>query len=484
LAFVLFLAFAALVGNLSYIQIARSNALSDHPANRRLLVKEYAIQRGQIIAGGDIVAESTATPDRLKYLRRYPLKGLFGFLSGYYSVIYGRSQLESSFNDYLSGRKPFAFGPNLVDELLGRDLKGNSIVLTIDPALQRLAADKLGEQKGAVAAIDPTTGHVLALYSYPTYDPNPLSTHDLDGMRKAWERLNGDPNRPLIARATQERYPPGSTFKPVIAAAALESGLTPQTRFPNPAGGFPLPLTNRILKNFGGGACPGGASLTLADGLRVSCNATFAQTALRIGATALVRMAESFGLDRDLGSDIPLVRSCVKSATAGCAEPILDKPQTALTGIGQFGVRVSPLQMAIVAATIANGGRVPRPMLVKEVQDFNGAVVKRFSPSLSRPIFSAETAAALKKMMIDVVKFGTGTNARISGVEVGGKTGTAQTGVEGEFPHTWFISFAPRIAVAVIVEHGGDLGNEATGGRVSAPIARALMEYWVHRGTT
>ncbi|MCA1831854.1 MAG: peptidoglycan D,D-transpeptidase FtsI family protein [Actinomycetota bacterium] len=483
LAFVLLLAFAALLANLSYVQMARSHALSENPANRRLLVKEYAIQRGQIIAGDQTLAESIATTDNLKYVRRYPLKGLFGFITGYYSVVYGRSALESSFNDYLSGKRPFTFDTNLADELLGRDRKGNSLVLTIDPALQRIAAEKLGDQRGAVAAINPDTGAVLALYSYPTYDPNPLSTHDRSSMREAWERLNKNSSRPLIPRATQERYPPGSTFKPIIAAAALEAGLKPSTRFPNPSSGFHLPDTTRTLKNFGGGACRGGATISLADGLRVSCNSTFAQTALKIGAAAVIGMAEKFGLDRDLGFDVPLVQSCVvANPSGGCAQPVLDKPQTALTGIGQFGVRVTPLEMAIVAATVANGGRVPRPMLVKEVQDFNGAILKTFKPSLSRPIFSRETASTLKQMMINVVKTGTGTNAQIPGVEVGGKTGTAQTGVESEFPHTWFIAFAPHIAVAVIVEHGGDLGNEATGGKVSAPIARALIEYWVRHG--
>ncbi len=481
LAVVLFISFVALLTNLTYLQVARSKQLSEHPRNSRLLVKEYAIQRGQILAGSEVVAESTATDDRLKYLRRYPLKDLYAFLAGYYSVVYGRSQLEATFNDELAGKSPGSIGSNLVDELLGRDRKGNTLVLTIDPELQRLAAQKLGKQKGAVAAIDPETGAVLALYSYPSFDPNPLSSHDLGGMRKAWNKLNDDPNRPLIARATQERYPPGSTFKPIVAAAALEAGLRASTRFPNPRG-FRLPETDRILRNFGGGTCPGGSTISLADGLRVSCNSTFAQTALRVGDEKLVEMAEKFGLDKDIDFDIPLVDSCVKAdAQGGCATPNLDRPQTALTGIGQFGVRVTPLQMALVAGTIASGGRVPRPMLVKEVQDFNGNVIKSFDPVVSDPIYSAATAKTLRDMMISVVERGTGRNARIRGVDVGGKTGTAQTGVESEFPHTWFISFAPGIAVAVIVEHGGDLGNEATGGRVSAPIAHALMESWLKR---
>ncbi len=482
LALILGVAFAAIVGNLTYLQVARSTQLSNHPANRRLLIKEYSIQRGDIVVGKDLLARSVATEGRYKYLREYPAKGLYSFITGFYSFIYGRSGLESTYNDYLTGKLPAAFESSIVDELLGRPRRGHTLVLTLDQRLQSIAASKLGRQKGAVAAIDPTTGHVLALYAYPGYDPNPLSTHDLDGMRKAWTALNDDENKPLLSRATGERYPPGSTFKTVVVAAALEAGLSPETTFPNPSG-FRLPLTDRILRNFGGGACPGGGgSITLANGFRVSCNSTFAQAALRVGAEKLAKMAGRFGLDRDLGFDLPLTRSCVKaSPSGGCLDPSLDKPQTALTGIGQFGVRVSPLQMAVIAATIANGGRVPKPMVVDEVRDFSGAVVKRFEPSLSRPIYSARTAKIMKQLMVNVVEIGTGTNAQIEGVEVGGKTGTAQTGVDAEFPHTWFISFAPRIAVAVIVEHGGDLGNDATGGRVSAPIARALMEDWVKR---
>jgi len=188
-------------------------------------------------------------------------------------------------------------------------------------------------------------------------------------------------------------------------------------------------------------------------------------------------MAEKFGFDRPVGFDIPVVQSCVVADPAGgCSDPLLNRPQTALSGIGQFGVRVTPLEMAIVAATVANDGKVPHPFLVKEVQDFAGATLERFSPAPSKAIYSPQTAQWMKELMINVVNNGTGTNAQIPGVVVGGKTGTAQTGVPGEFPHTWFISFTPDIAVAVIVEHGGNLGNDATGGKVSAPIARAIME--------
>jgi peptidoglycan glycosyltransferase len=480
-ALVMFVAFAALIANLSYLQIARSKDLSSHSGNQRLLLAEYSIQRGQIIAGGQILAESVLTNHKLKYLREYPayqgVQGLFSFLTGYYSVIYGRTGLEESFNEYLAGKKPVSLSESIVDQLLGRDVKGNSIVLTIDPNLQKIAAQKLGNQKGAVVALDVHTGAVLAMYSSPTFDPNPLSSDNLGAMQAYWQRLTASKDHLLVARATDELYPPGSSFKPVVLAAALEDGMTPDTSFPNPSTGFALPDTTIHLGNWGGGACPGGSSVSLRNGLRVSCNATFAQAALRVGAAKLVAMAEKFGFDRPVDFDIPVVSSCVEEAAGGgCASPTLNRPETALSGIGQFGVRVTPLQMAIVAATVASDGRVPHPFLVKEVQDFAGATVQKFGPPLSAPIYSPQTARWMKELMINVVNNGTGTSAQIPGVVVGGKTGTAQTGVPNDLPHTWFISFTPDIAVAVIVEHGGTLKNEATGGKVSAPIAKAIME--------
>lgn len=480
-ALALGVAFVALVAQLSYTQVVASKRFAEHPANRRLLVKEYSIQRGDILAADNsVLARSVATDDQLKYLRQYPLDRLFAEITGYYSIVFGGAGLERTFNRYLIGREPLQ-AQSFVDELLGRDRKGHTLVLTIDQQLQRIAAEKLRRQRGAAVAINPETGAVLAMYSNPGYDPNPLSTHDTESIRSIWERYNRDVTRPLISRAYQERYPPGSTFKVVVAAAALEAGISPTETFPNPRA-LKLPLTNRSLPNFGGGACRGGSRISFADGLRVSCNTTFAQIGLKIGAQKLVAMAEKFGLQDAPEFDLAAVASCMRTAPEGCSAPVLDPPQTALSSIGQFDVRVTPLQMAMVTATVANGGRVVRPFLVKQVQDFTGAVLRTFEPEPSAPIYSQATAETLKAMMVRVVTSGTGRVAQIPGVEVGGKTGTAETGIEGKPPHAWFIAFAPGIAVAVVVENGGDLGDDATGGKVAAPIAKALIEASLAKG--
>ncbi|MGH2728369.1 MAG: peptidoglycan D,D-transpeptidase FtsI family protein, partial [Actinomycetota bacterium] len=368
---------------------------------------------------------------------------------------------------------------NIVDDILGRDRKGHTLLLTIDPKLQALAAKALGGQRGAVAALNPENGEILAMYANPSFDPNPLSSHDLDAVRTEWDRLNRRPENPLLFRATQERYPPGSTFKVIITAAALEAGIPKTQTYPNPSR-LKLPLTDRTLKNFSGGPCAGGSRISMAQGLRVSCNTTFAQIGMELGAQKIEEMTRRFGFGAPpVGFDLQAASSCLVALPGGgCDEAKLDAPQTAFSSIGQFSVRVTPLQMAMIAAAASNGGMLVRPHVVREIQDVTGRTIHTVSTETDGPIFSRQTAETLRDMMIDVVVNGTGRPAAVSSLkgEMGGKTGTAQTGVEGENPHVWFIAFAPGIAVAVVVEHGGDLGGDATGGKVAGPIAKALIE--------
>ncbi|MGH2795576.1 MAG: peptidoglycan D,D-transpeptidase FtsI family protein [Actinomycetota bacterium] len=479
IALMLMVAFGALVVQLTYVQVVEAERFAEHPANRRLLVKEYSIERGSILAGNTVIARSVPTDDNLKYQREYPAARLWGHITGYYSIVFGRAGLERTYNDFLIGAGPQDRWENIVDDVLGRDRKGHSLVLTIDPKLQALAEKLLSRQVGALAAINPENGEVLATYANPSFDPNPLSSHDLNVVRSTWDRLNGHPSEPLLFRATQERYPPGSTFKVLVTAAALEAGIPKTKTYPNPRE-LKLPLTNRTLRNFSGGACAGGGRISMAQALRVSCNTTFAQIGMELGVEKLDEMTQRFGLGAPpVGFDLPATASClVAEAGSGCAEAKLDAPQLAFSSIGQFSVRVTPLQMALVAAAASNGGILVRPHVVREIQDFTGKVVQTVAPEPDGPIFSRETADTLRDMMIDVVDNGTGRPAAISSLrgEMGGKTGTAQTGVEGEDPHVWFIAFGPGIAVAVVVEHGGDLGGDATGGRVAGPIAKALIE--------
>lgn len=472
-----FLILFGLLGlNINYIQVIASSDLANNPANKRLLIQEYDVQRGQILAADrrTVIATSEETEGALKYLRRYPLGRLYAHLSGYYSFVFGRAELEQSYNDLLSGRAPEVALQTFVDEVLGRDRRGASLVLTIDPALQQTAAESLGDRPGAVAAVNPQTGEVLALVANPSFDPNVLSSHDGKTIRSAWKRLNEDPDKPLLSAATDDFFPPGSTFKIVVAAAALENGVTPDTTFPNPPE-LDLPQTDRTLQNFGGDHCLGGASeITLAQALEVSCNVVFAEIGLELGAEKLAEQSRAFGYAGDIDFDIPFQEGNFPPAGA-FAE---DLPGVAFSAIGQKDVRTNVLHMALIAGSIGNGGVMMQPKLVQEVRDPTGRIVRRLSPQTFGEPMSPQNADALTRMMQAVVESGTGTAAQISGVAVAGKTGTAQN--PGGDPHAWFVSFAPAeqptIAVAVVVLNGGDLGSEATGGAIAAPIARTVME--------
>lgn len=472
-----FLILFGLLGlNINYIQVIASSDLANNPANKRLLIQEYDVQRGQILAADrrTVIATSEETEGALKYLRRYPLGRLYAHMSGYYSFVFGRAELEQSYNDLLSGRAPEVALQTFVDEVLGRDRRGASLVLTIDPALQQTAAESLGDRPGAVAAVNPQTGEVLALVANPSFDPNVLSSHDGKTIRSAWKRLNEDPDKPLLSAATDDFFPPGSTFKIVVAAAALENGVTPDTTFPNPPE-LDLPQTDRTLQNFGGDHCLGGASeITLAQALEVSCNVVFAEIGLELGAEKLAEQSRAFGYAGDIDFDIPFQEGNFPPADA-FAE---DLPGVAFSAIGQKDVRTNVLHMALIAGSIGNGGVMMQPKLVQEVRDPTGRIVRRLSPQTFGEPMSPQNADALTRMMQAVVESGTGTAAQISGVAVAGKTGTAQN--PGGDPHAWFVSFAPAeqptIAVAVVVLNGGDLGSEATGGAIAAPIARTVME--------
>ncbi|MEX1177356.1 MAG: penicillin-binding protein 2 [Nitriliruptor sp.] len=468
---VVLLLFGALFVNLNVITLLQADDLATHPANRRLIIREYAIERGPMVVGEEAIARSVETDDGdLRYRRTYPEGPLYAHLTGYYSFILQRSALESALNEDLTGRSTEEVAQNL-GELLGvSDRAGNTVELTIDPDVQRAAADALGGVTGAVVAIDPLSGAVLASYANPTYDPNPLSSHDPTEIRETWEALNADESRPLVDRTRQETYPPGSTFKLVTAAAALEAGASPTDTFDDPEV-YDVPQTTADIPNFGGGPCADGESITLADALRVSCNTTFAQLAVELGAEELATQAERFGFN----SAPPYELTVAESAIPGDQ----DVPSTAQSGIGQRDVRATPMQMALIAASIANGGQLVRPHVVESVRAPDGRQLRGPAgaswdvggPSDDRPV-SPRTAEQLRTMMVDVVEGGTGGRAAIEGAEVGGKTGTAQTG--GDDPTVWFVGFAEdRIAVAVVLPNSAE---DATGGALAAPIARAVMQ--------
>lgn len=471
LATITLVMFVALMASATWVQFFQAESLNTDGRNVRTLYREHGNARGPIVAGGEAVASSVPVDDPFGYQRTYAGGELYSAVTGFYSIANGRTQLELAENDQLTGRSDQLFFSRIRDLLTGRRPEGAAVETTILPAAQQAARTGLGDQNGAVVAIEPATGRILALVSTPGYDPNALAVHSTSQAAEAYRALEGAPGNPLRSNATQERYAPGSTFKLVTAAAALETGdYTADTPVPSPVEYTP-PQTSRPITNFGGGTC-GGDQVSLSDAMRVSCNTAFAELGVTLGDDALREQSERFGFD-DTSLTIPL------PVTRSVFPQVPDPPALAQTAIGQRDVQATPLQMAMVASAIANGGRLMQPHLVDTVRSADLTVVSRTEPEVYSDAVSSATATALTQMMVGVVESGTGRSARIDGVQVAGKTGTAQT-TQGQPPHAWFTAFAPadapRVAVAVIVENGGNLGNEATGGAVAAPIAKAVIE--------
>ncbi len=468
--------FGLLLVNVNYVQVVKAGDYREDPRNSRVLLRQYEQQRGAIaVTGGNrrqAVARSVETDGRLRYLRTYPEGPLYAHTTGFYSLVYGPRGLERAENDVLSGEADQLFTRRLSDYVTGREPRGGNVLLTLFPAAQRAAFDGLAGKRGAAVALDPETGAVLALVSRPSYDPAELSSHEPAQIRAAYARLAERDDQPLLNRALDQTYPPGSTFKVVTAAAALGEGVVdePTSVVAAPAT-LRLPQTTRSLRNFGGAACDPSGRQSLADALRISCNTAFAQLGLDVGADALREQAQAFGFGQDdLEVPLPTATSVVPDE--------LNAPQTGLSAIGQYDVRATPLQMAMVAAGVANDGEVMRPHLVAERQAPDLTRLDEADPDVLSRAVSGDVAEQLTEMMELVVAEGSARRARIDGVRVAGKTGTAQWAT-GRAPHAWFIGFAPaedpQVAVAVVVEEGGDLGSEATGGAVAAPIARDVM---------
>jgi len=469
--------FGLLFANVHYVQVLAADRLRHDDRNSRLLAESYAKERGVIVVGTGAIASSVETKDRLKYLRVYAggrdagLAASYAPITGYYSLVYGDSGLEDSYDGILSGEDSRLFVRRVTDLITGRQSKGGLIRLTVDPQVQAVAQRALGNRRGAVVALDPRTGAILAMVTSPSYDPNLLASHNPAKIRDAYRRLVDDPARPLRNRATQEVYPPGSTFKIITAAAALESGMQPESLVPCPRE-LKLPLTrDTVIRNFGGASCEA-PQVPLLAAFQKSRNTSFGSLGLSLGGERLREQAERFGFNAEPDFPLPLDRSVVPEG--------LNQPQSAQSAIGQFDVRATPLQMAMVAAAVANRGTVMRPYVVSSVEAPDLKVLEKAEPERfgDRPAVSERTAAALVAMMEAAVgPGGTGTAAAIPGVRVAGKTGTAQRG-EGQLAHAWFVGFAPadapRIAVAVLIEAGGGV-PDATGGRVAAPVAGEVL---------
>lgn len=467
----LFVLFFALLGSVTWIQVLSADDYRDHPRNVRTNLNRSFKERGLIVTSdGVTLARSVPSEeDPRRYSRTYPEGEMFAHATGYDSVFGESTGVEFAFDSDLRSRQDATFS-DMIAALLGRDLRPHSVQLTLDGDVQRAAYEALGSQRGAVVVLRPDTGDIIASVSTPSFDPNRLVGSDSDG---AYEELLNEETNPLLDRATRQNYAPGSIFKPVVAAAAIDAGVAdPETTFPDP-NEFELPGSNATIGNFGDTICADGDSITLLQAMIVSCNTTFADLAIQTGAETIGLVAEPMGFNRSF--EIPWQTADSIFPT----DELVDDPAAlGQSGIGERDVRATPLQMAVVAATIANGGEMVGPGLLRQITDADGDTITEREPPDPELVMSPDTAATLTDMMEQVVTAGTGQQAAIPGIRVAGKTGTA-TGV-GERPSVWFIAFAPvedpTHAIAVLVEEGGEVGEGATGGNVAAPIAARVLE--------
>jgi penicillin-binding protein A len=466
----------ALLVNVTYVQAFQADQLNEREGNRRVLIDEYSRERGPILVGDPPaeIALSRPVDGEFAFLREYPEPELYAHATGFYSFVFGRSAIERAQNGILSGGDDRWFFRRLVDLVTGEQPRGGAVKLTLDPAAQQAAYDALGDNKGAAVAIEPATGAILAMVSKPSYDPNPLASHEVPVQQEAWNELREDDDNPDRNRAIAQTLPPGSVFKIVTAAAALENGFEPGSVVPGPAV-YDLPQSTAGLPNYNRQPCGPNDETTITNALRISCNTAFAWLGNDLGEDVLREQAERFGFNTQ-----PLTNDDLNAARS-VFPPDLDPPSTAQSAIGQRDVRATPLQIAMVSAAVANRGVLMNPYLVDELRgpDLVSVLDVTSPEELSRAV-STETAQQLTAMMVDVVENGTGRSAQISGVRVAGKTGTAQSAPDRP-PYAWFTAFAPadnpQVAVAVVIEEAPDIArDEIAGGRLAAPVAVAVME--------
>ncbi len=474
LSILMLVMFLALFGSTSVIQVMQADQLAANPDNRRALYDSYEVQRGSIVAAGTAIASSVPSDDLYSWQRTYVDADMWAPVTGYLNPVLGSSTgLEQAMNPDLSGTGDSQFFSRLDRIVTGQPPRGSNVEITLDPTVQRAAYDALSGLQGAVVAIEPKTGRILAMATSPSFDTNALASHDSSAVESTYDTLVSDPSNPLYNRAIGgDLNPPGSTFKLVVASAALASGdFTPQSTFPNVAE-YTLPGTQTTIRNAGGGTCGGGETVTIADALRLSCNIPMAELAVQLGDDAIRAEAEKYGFDATFSLPLTSTASTYPSAA-------LSDDKTALTGFGQGDVRATPLQMAMVSAGIANDGVVMNPRMVDSVIAPNLTVERTIEDSEFGRALESDIASEMVAMMVANVQDGAASGARIEGVDVAGKTGTAENGNTRPYS-LWFTGFAPaddpQVAVAVVVENGGGQGQSGSGNTIAAPIAKKVME--------
>ncbi len=474
-----------LLANATLTQVFKADGLRADPRNQRVLLDEYSRQRGQISAGGQLLAYSVSTDGRFRFLRVYPNPQAYAPVTGFYSLRYSSTGLERAEDTVLNGSDERLFGRRLADFFTGRDPRGGNVATTINPQVQQAAWESMQEGcngqpcKGAVVALEPSTGKILAMVSAPSYDPNLLASHNVDEQSTAWQQMRDNPDSPLLNRAISETYPPGSTFKVITTAAALQAGANENTPLTS-AARITLPDSTATLENFGGSSCGSAPTATLRDAFAKSCNTAFVQLGIDTGADALKSTAFAFGLD----TPPPAIPLQVAESTVG---PIADAAALGISSIGQKDVALTPLQNALVAATIANKGVAMRPYLVDSLKGPDLSNISTTAPREERRAVSEQVADTLTDLMVAAEQV-TQQKGAIAGVQIASKTGTAEHGTDPRNtpPHAWYIAFAPasapKVAVAVLVENGGDRLS-ATGGALAAPIGRATIAAALREGS-
>ena len=473
LSIIMVVMFFGLFGATSWIQVIQAQTLAENPENRRTLYDSFEVQRGSIIAGDEVIASSVPTDDIYSWQRQYTDAPMWAPVTGYINpVLQSATGIEQAMNRELSGTASSQFLSRVDQIITGQPPRGSNVLLTLDPEVQRVAADALGTYQGAVVAIEPSTGRVLAMATSPSFDTNALAVHDSAAVNTTYDELLNAAVDPLANRTIDTLNPPGSTFKLVVASAALASGkFTPDSTFANPSS-YVLPGTSTAIHNFDGNTCGPGDQVSLATALRLSCNIPMAQLAVALGDDAIRDEAKKYGFNTRF--DIPLAVSA-----SNYPEGSLSDDQTAQTGYGQLDVKATPLQIAMVSAGIANHGIVMNPRMVDRVVAPDLTVQQTFENTEFGRALSEQDAATMTSLMIANVSNGAASGARIEGVDVAGKTGTAEHG-PGD-PYTlWFTGFAPAddptVAVAVMIEDGGGLGQSGTSNGIAAPIAKKVIE--------
>ncbi|MDH6144228.1 MULTISPECIES: penicillin-binding transpeptidase domain-containing protein [Kitasatospora] len=456
------------------VQFFQAKGYNDNAANQRKAILRYGQPRGAILVGGQPITGSAATGGRYNYKRTYTDGPTYAAVTGFSSQIYGNTQLEGTEDALLSGTDDRLDGWAVWDAISRQQNPGGSVHTTIDAAAQQAAMSGLDGQKGAVAAIEPATGRILALASTPSYDPGSFAGSS-SADQQVWTRLQSDSDQPMLNRALRETYPPGSTFKVVTAAAALTAGVVTDINAPT-AAPYPyiLPGTTTPLVNDTTSCNTAGLDLDTA--MTLSCNSVLGYLGVQTGLDKMVAMAENFGFN-DPKLDIP-----VRAARSNF-DTTMDQSQLALSSIGQFDTAATPLVMAMVAAGVADNGTVMYPQLVDKLTKSDGSTVQLMRPRSYKQAMSPAVAGQVQQLMTDVVANGTGGRAAIPGATVGGKTGTAQHGVANSgVPYAWFISWAkpagssdvPPVAVAVVIADSS--ATDVTGGSLAAPIAKSVMQ--------